>query len=50
MDEDFQIVEVTVRVKIRAGADVYDAISEADYVFTHEDILDTEITDINTEV
>lgn len=50
MDEDFQLVELTVRVWIKQGADIADTINEADYTFTHEDIIDTEIIDINTEV
>lgn len=49
-DEDFQLVELTVRVWIKADADITDTINEADYVFKHPNIIDTEITDINTEV
>lgn len=49
-DEDFQLVELTVRVWIKLGADIEDTINEADYVFKHPNIIDTEITDINTEI
>lgn len=47
--DDCQVVEVTVRVWIKPGADIVDTINEADYRFQHEDIVDTDITDINTE-
>ena len=48
--EEMQVVEITVRVWIKAGADVVDTINEADYEFTHENIFDTEIVDINNEL
>lgn len=49
MDEDFQMFEITVRVWIKKDADPVEVINEADYVFKHEDIIDTEIVDIVTE-
>lgn len=48
--EDYQTVEVIVRVKIKPAADVQEVISEMDYEFDHPDILDTEVVDVNTEV
>lgn len=48
--EDYQTVEVVVRVKIKPDADVQEVISEMDYEFDHPDILDTEVVDVNTEV
>lgn len=48
--EAAQIVEVVVRLKIRCDADIQEVVSEMDYNFDHEDILDTEIVDLNTEI
>ena len=50
MDKDLQVVEVTVRIWLRAGADPIDAINEAAYAFEHADIVDTDIVDIHTEL
>lgn len=43
-------VQVIVTLWLRDGCDVQAVISEMDYDFKHEDILDTEIRDINTEI
>ena len=44
-------IEVTVKLTIREDADVSTLVSEMDYNFTHgNDIVDTEIVDVNTEV
>lgn len=49
-EEDTRTIELTVRVKIRGSADVQDVVSNCNYDFAHEDIVETEIIDINTEV
>jgi hypothetical protein len=48
--EDTRTIELTVRVKIRASADVQDVVSNCNYDFAHEDIVETEIVDVNTEI
>ena len=42
-------VEIIVRIKMDADADVQDVISEMDYAFTHPAIKNTEIVDIVKE-
>lgn len=49
-EEDTRTIELTVRVKIRGSADVQDVVSNCNYDFAHEDIVETEIVDVNTEV
>ena len=44
-----QTVEITVRIKIRDGANIQDVINDMNYDFEHGDILSTEVIDINTE-
>lgn len=48
--DDYQTVEVVIRVKIKADADVQEVISEMDYDLDHPAILDTEVIDVNTEL
>lgn len=43
-------VQVIVTLWLRDGCNVQEVISEMDYDFKHADILDTEISDINTEI
>jgi hypothetical protein len=43
-------VQVIVTLWLRDGADVQEVVSEMDYDFKHADILDMEISDINTEI
>jgi hypothetical protein len=42
---DYKIIQVKVKVKIDADAEVDHVISEMDYNFSHEAIIDTEIVD-----
>ena len=49
-DDGTRTIEVTVRLTISADADVSQLISEMDYEFKHDDIVDTEIVDTNTEI
>jgi hypothetical protein len=49
-EEDTRTIELTVRVKIRSSADVQDVVSNCNYDFAHEDIVETEIVDVNTEI
>lgn len=49
-EDDTRTIELTVRVTIRGSADVQDVVSNCNYDFAHEDIVDTEIVDVNTEV
>lgn len=48
--QDEVVVEITVALRIRADADISEVISEMDYQFNHDMILDSEIRDINTEI
>lgn len=48
--EDKIPVQVVVTLWLRDGCDVQEVINEMDYDFRHQDILDTEISDINTEI
>lgn len=48
--EDKIPVQVVVTLWLRDGCDVQEVINEMDYDFKHQDILDTEISDINTEI
>ena len=44
-------IEVTVKLTVREDADVSTLVAEMDYHFAHgNDIVDTEIIDVNTEV
>lgn len=49
-EDDVRTVELTVRVTIRGSADVQEVVSNCNYDFAHEDIVSTEIIDINTEI
>tara|TARA_B100000809_G_scaffold50182_1_gene45209 strand:+ start:105 stop:254 length:150 start_codon:yes stop_codon:yes gene_type:complete len=42
-------VWVTVAVRVRDGADIYDTINEMDYTFKHKDIIDTEVMEIDEQ-
>lgn len=48
--QDERVIEIVVAVTVRGDADISEVISEMDYEFKHEMILDTEIRDIITEV
>ena len=41
-------VYVTVKVMIKADADPQDIFAECDYNFEHDDIVETEIIDVET--
>lgn len=43
-------VEIIVTLWLRDECDVNEVLNEMDYEFKHPDILDTEISDINTEI
>ena len=45
-----QTVEITVKLIIRKNADIQEVVNEMMYDFEHDDILSTEIVDLNTEV
>lgn len=45
-----QTVEIVVRLKIREGVNIQDVIADMNYDFEHDDILSTEVVDINTEI
>lgn len=47
--DDCKLIEITVSLWIKDDADIADVISEMDYEFKHDMILDSEIRDINTE-
>ena len=47
--EDEQVIEVVVAITVRGDADISELISEMDYQFTHDAIIDTEIRDVFTE-
>lgn len=49
-DEDIRTIELTVRVKVRGSADINDVVSNLNYDFAHEDIVETEIVEVNTEL
>jgi hypothetical protein len=40
-------VSVTVLLTIKDDADPQEVVQEVDYTFNHEDIIDTEITEID---
>ena len=44
-DEDFRLIELTVRVWVQKDADLQDTVDELEYTITHPLIIDTEITD-----
>lgn len=48
--QDERVIEVVVAVTVRGDADISEVISEMDYHFTHEMILDTEIRDVLTDI
>jgi hypothetical protein len=48
--QDERVIEVVVAITLRGDADIAEVVSEMDYHFTHELILDTEIRDILTEI
>ena len=45
-----KVVEVTVKLVVKADADVQEVISEMDYTFDHPAIVDTEVTDHQEKV
>lgn len=48
--QDERVIEVVVAVTVRGDADISEVISEMDYQFKHEMILDTEIRDVLTDI
>ena len=48
--EDEQVIEVVVAITVRGDADISELISEMNYQFTPDAIIDTEIRDVFTEV
>ena len=48
--QDERVIEVVVAITVRGDADVSEVISEMDYQFKHEMILDTEIRDVLTDI
>lgn len=42
-------ITVTVRLQVTDDADAHDVVSDCDYSFTHEQIIDTEITGVTDE-
>jgi hypothetical protein len=48
--QDERVIEVVVAITVRGDADIGEVISEMDYNFVHDMILDTEIRDIITEI
>lgn len=42
-------ITVTVRLQVTDDADAHDVVSNCDYSFTHEQIIDTEITGVTDE-
>ena len=47
--DDYITVEVTVRLKVCADANVQEVVSEMDYSFAHDQIIETEIVDVDDE-
>jgi len=53
VDDDLleaQIVDVVVRIKIRADANIHQVIEDMDYNFEHGDIISTEIVELIDDV
>ena len=50
MDEEYRRIEVTVAVWIKQDSDPKDVVFEMDYHMTHDDIVDTRVIDVNTEI
>lgn len=48
--QDERVIEVVVAVTVRGDADISEVISEMDYQFKHEMILDAEIRDVLTDI
>jgi hypothetical protein len=48
--EDKIPVQVVVTLWLRDGCNVQEVINEMDYDFRHPEIMDSEISDINTEI
>ena len=48
--QDERVIEVVVAVTVRGDADISEVISEMNYEFRHEMILDTEIRDVLTDI
>ena len=48
--QDERVIEVVVAVTVRGDADISEVISEMNYEFKHEMILDTEIRDVLTDI
>lgn len=49
-DQELMPVQVVVTLWLKPDADVQEVMSEMDYEFTHEDIVDMEIREVNTEI
>lgn len=49
LKQDEQVIEVVVAITVRGDADISELVSEMDYEFRHELILDSEIRDVLTE-
>lgn len=41
-----KMVFVTIAVRVKDAADIQEVVSEMDYSFVHDDIINTEIVDI----
>ena len=40
------MAKIVVKIQVEEGADLQEVISECDYQFTHEKILETEIEEV----
>ena len=40
------MAKIVVKIQVEEGADLQEIISECDYQFTHEKILETEIVEV----
>lgn len=49
-DQELMPVQVVVTLWLKPDADVREVMSEMDYDFKHDEIVDMEIREINTEI
>ena len=47
--QDQRTIQIVVSITVRGDADISELISEMNYQFTHDAIIDTEICDVFTE-
>ena len=48
--DNLRPIEVVIKLWINEDADPVEVVNEMDYIITHDDVIRSEVVDINTEI